>query len=119
MITKKQLRDWLDNSERTKVLEQMESYIDEEIKHNVLSGRTTFEVPTVIGNSFWGINKTSFYFLWYSKNLSDDSLIYVRNRILERYTNHGFLVSVTSSNYGKGRDYDNLKFTEVEIALNN
>ena len=24
MITKKQLRDWLDNSERTKVLEQME-----------------------------------------------------------------------------------------------
>ena len=119
MITKKQLRDWLDDSERIKVLEQMENYIDEEIKYNVLKGRTTFEVPTVIGNSLWGVSKTPLFSLWYSKNLSDDSLIYVRKRILERYNNHGFIVSVTSSNYGKGRDHDNLKFTDVENALDN
>lgn len=117
MITKKQLKDWLNFSERVKVLEEMESYVDETIKNEVLSGRTTFEIHTVIGNSLWGSRKTPFYFMWYSEKLSEDNLICVRKRLLEMYSNHGFLVKVINSNYGKGRDYDTLKFTNVENAL--
>ena len=119
MITKKQLRDWLDNSERTKVLEQMESYIDEEIKYNVLKGKTTFEIHTVIGNYFWGINKTSFYFLWYSKKLSEENLKIVRSKIIEMYQENYFDVTLKETETINGKKYDILKFTDIENALNN
>lgn len=117
MITKKQLRDWLDDSERTKVLEQMESYIDKTIKENVLNGRTTFEVHTVNGNSFWGINKTSFYLLWYSKKLSEENLKIVRSKIIEMYQENYFDVTIRKTETINGKNYDILKFTNVENVL--
>ena len=114
MITKKQLRDWLDDSERTKVLNEMERYIDEEIKYNVLNGRTTFEIHTVIGNSFWGISKTSFYFLWYKKKLSEENLKIVRSKIIEMYQENYFDITIRKTETINGKNYDILKFTNVE-----
>ena len=116
MITKENLKDWLAESERSKALETMESFIDEAIKKNALAGKMNFRVSTgKVGHSRH--EKTNFYKLWHAENLSRENQKIVQKKIVQKYKDFGFEVSVIREDCGWHSSYDALEFKNIHMLI--
>lgn len=101
MITKEDLKDWLNESARKDYARKLEEYIDKSIKANVLRGNTTFYIST--GDyTQEGSRKTPFYDLWNAKDLSDENRIDIKE---------------TSVDCGWNNHYFALKFSDIDNVV--
>lgn len=116
MVTKEELKDWLDESAREKYEEKLEEYIDKAIKKNALAGNTTFYISTGKYTTD-GSRKTAFYNLWYTNELSEDNREIVHRRIVNKYREAGFDVEKTKMDCGWHNHYFALKFTDIHKLL--
>lgn len=118
MVTKEQIRDWLDVDARNKHFKEIEKVIDAAIKRNAISGKTTFYISTGhVNNHAHRHEKSGFYDIWHCKGLSDDSTRIVQNKILEEYTNAGFNIEVVNIDCGWNSRYDGVQFTDIHKML--
>ena len=116
MITKEELRDWLDEDAREKRYEEIEKYIDKKAKEEILSGKRTFYISTGrVGNG--SDERTEFYKLWCSPDLSVASANKVRNKILKAYRDQGFDVDEVNVDCGWGSLYKAVRFENVHKVL--
>src|SRR5699024_8511600 len=100
MVTREQLKDWLDVNARKKYAEKLEKIFDDAIKRNALKGITTFVVSTGrLNNVMRRHEKTEFYSIWHTQDLSDDNREVVKREILKKYREHGFTVDVRSEEH--------------------
>ena len=118
MITKEQLRDWLDSNERSERVKKLERRIDSEIKANALKGDTTFYISTGrVDNVIRHHAKTSFYDEWHNEDLSKESVKAIQEEVLKMYRDAGFDVSVVDVDCGWHSRYKALQFTDIHKAL--
>ena len=118
MVTREQLKDWLDVNARKKYAEKLEEIFDDAIKRNALKGITTFVVSTGrINNVMRRHEKTEFYSIWHTQDLSDDNREVVKREILKKYREHGFTVDVVLDDCGWGSQYEAVMFTDIHKAL--
>lgn len=112
MVSKEDLKDWLDESSRREHVDKIEEYIDNCIKRNALRGETTFLIST----GRWaqrGSEQTFFYNLWHCSGLSTENTRVVQRRVLEKYRDFGFIVEETSVDCGWSNHYPALKFVDI------
>ncbi|WP_163183314.1 hypothetical protein [Neobacillus sedimentimangrovi] len=118
MVTKEELKDWLNESARKRYEEKLEKYIDESIKTNALSGKTTFDICTGKYTPD-GSRKTPFYDLWYTNELSEENREVVHKRIIEKYKSFGFDVKETTVDCGWHHSYFALEFKNIDKVIKN
>lgn len=122
MITRDQIRDWLEIDKREKVLIEIEKYIDNQLKAKLMKGETTIIISTMkYIDTFQTHEDTEFMGLWNNPELSEDNKEYVREQIVEKYRKHGFDVEVKQSNIAHTSDmkYDFLKFKDIHKMIEN
>lgn len=118
MITKEQLKDWLDVDARKRYAEKLERRFDSAIKHNALQGITTFCISTGrVNNAARTHEKTPFYDLWHTKDLSEDNKEKVKREVLDKYRDHEFNVLVVNEDCGWHSSYEAIKFADIHKAL--
>ena len=116
MITKDELKDWLDESSRKAHTEKIEEYIDGAIRRNALAGKTTFHIST--GEyTRQGSRKTAFYDIWYCEGLSEENRRIVQKRVLKKYRDFGFNVDEIWVDCGWSNDYRAIQFTDIEKVI--
>lgn len=116
MIKKEDLKDWLAESERFKAIEAIEIYIDEAIKKNALAGKMNFRVSTGrVGHGHH--ERTKFYKLWHAEDLSRENQKIVQKKIIEKYRDFGFEVSLISEDCGWHSRYDALEFKNINKVI--
>lgn len=116
MITKEQLKDWLDESARKKYESQLEKFIDNEIRENALQGETTFFVAT----GKWGrthSEKTPFYDIWHTDQLSKENREIVQQRVINKYRAFGFNVEESRVDCGWNNHFFALKFSDIHKVV--
>ena len=116
MVTKEQLKDWLNENARKKYEEELEKYIDNAIKINALQGNTTFYISTGMYTPD-GSSKTKFYDLWYTDKLSEENREIVHQKIINKYRKFGFDVTETQKDCGWHNHYFALKFTDIHKVI--
>ena len=116
MVTKEELKDWLNESARRKYEERLEEFIDNEIKMNALQGITTFYISTGKYTPD-GSKKTTFYKVWFTEELSEDNRKIVQKRVLEKYRDFGFDVVETTKDCGWHHHYFALKFIDIDKVI--
>ncbi|OAK70056.1 hypothetical protein [Lederbergia galactosidilytica] len=116
MVTKENLKDWLDVSSRSKYAKKLEEYIDSKIKINALDGKTTFYISAGRYTRD-GSTKTPFYDLWYTGELSETNRKLVHDLVINRYREFGFNVSKTSVDCGWNNNYFALEFKDIDKVL--
>lgn len=100
MITVEQIKDWSNERARRELSERIEAFIDNEIKEQLLGGHKDF---IKISTGYHGRDthyKSDFYELWCNDNMSQTSLMKVRNEIIEKYEAIG--LEVISRDYDEG-----------------
>src|SRR6185312_7020987 len=118
MISKDELRDWLDEDARKKYAEELEKIFDESIKRNALKGKTTFTISTGrVNNAASTHMKTDFYKIWNTSKLSDVNRNKVKNEILKKYRNAGFDVEVVREDCGWHSSYEAVQFKNIHKLL--
>ncbi|MEL3959461.1 hypothetical protein NST17_20125 [Caldifermentibacillus hisashii] len=119
MITKKELKDWLDENARVKYAEKLEEYIDKNIKENALAGNTTFYISTGKCTRYTldGGMKTSFYDIWNTKELSNESRKLVQEKVINKYREFGFDIEETTVDCGWDKHYFALKFHSINKVI--
>lgn len=119
MITKEQIRDWLEVDKRKDVLANIEGYIDDKLKENLMEGKTTIIIPTMkYIDAFQIHQETEFMELWESPELSDDGKEYVQKHIIDKYVTHGFDVSIEKGTKAHTNDkYEYIKFKNIHKMI--
>lgn len=118
MITKEELKDWLNESARREYEDDLEEYIDKVIKVNALQGKKTFYISTGEYTRS-GSRKTSFYNLWFTDRLSEENRRIVHERIINKYRKFGFDVQKDRVDCGWHNYYFALKFNNIDKVLEN
>lgn len=118
MVTKEQLKDWLDESARRDYEEKLEKFIDRFIKINALQGNLSFYISTGEYTRDGSI-ETEFYNLWYTNDLSKENRNIVHERILKKYRDTGFDVEETTVDCGWHNHYFALKFNDIDKVIEN
>ena len=116
MITKDDLKSWLNESGRKKYEEKLEKFIDEQIKKNALEGKTTFLIPT----GRWGnrySERTPFYDIWFTEELTKENREIVHQRVIRKYKDFGFDVERTQVDCGWNNRYFALRFKDIDKVL--
>src|SRR5690625_3648023 len=104
MVTKEQLRDWLDENIRQDRIKKIEKILDREIKENALAGKTTFYVSTgETINVSHRHQKSYFYDTWHNKDLTEESRELIKQEVLRKYREAGFDVSIVKIKHGWSR----------------
>lgn len=116
MVTKEQLKDWLDESAREEYGKKLEERIDKSIRENALRGKTTFYISTGEYTQD-GSRKTPFYDLWYTEELSEGNRRIVQEKVIKKYKNSGFDVEKTSVDCGWSNQYFALKFKDIDKVI--
>lgn len=116
MIAKEDLKDWLDENNRKEYAKKLESFIDGEIKSNALAGNTTFFIATGRYTKK-GSEKTPFYDLWNSNEISEDNRNFVQRIVIDRYREFGFVVRNSSVDCGWNNSYFALQFIDIHKVL--
>lgn len=120
MITKEQIKDWLEVDKRNKVLVDIEDYIDNHLKRNLMEGKTTISISTMKYIEAFQVHKeTEFMKLWSSPELSKDGKEYVQKSTIEKYVAHGFDVSVREGTVAHTSDvkYDYIQFKDIDKMI--
>lgn len=118
MITKEQLKDWLDTNARKEKFEILKKYINSQIKKNALKGTTTFYISSGEANNIRRTHqRTVFYDLWHCKGLSDDSTRVVQKEIIDAYKKAGFDIQVVNIDCGWNSNYKGLQFKNIHKML--
>jgi|SRR5690625_936122 len=116
MVTKEELKDWLNESARREYAKKLEERIDKSIKGNALRGNTTFYIST--GEyTREGSRKTPFYDLWYTGELSEENRKIVQEKVIKKYKDFGFDVEETSVDCGWNNNYFALKFSNIDEVV--
>ena len=116
MVTKEELKDWLNESARKKYEEELEKFIDREIKIHALKGKTTFYISTGEYTPD-GSRKTPFHKVWFTEELSEDNRTIVHRRILQKYRDFGFDVVETTKDCGWHHHYFALRFNNIDKVI--
>ena len=116
MVTKEELKDWLNENARREYAKILEECIDKSIKENALRGNTTFYIST--GEyTREGSRKTPFYELWFTEGLSEENRRIVREEVIKKYKDFGFDVEKTSVDCGWNNFYFALKFNGIDKVV--
>jgi hypothetical protein len=116
VVTKEELKDWLNESARKKYEEELEKYIDNAIKINALQGKTSFYIST--GKyTLDGSRKTPFYKVWFTDKLSEDNRELVHQKVLKKYREFGFDIEETTMDCGFHNHYFALKFIDIDKVI--
>lgn len=116
MVTKEELKDWLNESARIEYAKKLEERIDKSIKENALKGITTFYIST--GEyTREGSRKTPFYKLWYTEELSEENRKIVQEKVIKKYKDFGFDIKKTSVDCGWNNHYFALKFSNIDEVV--
>ena len=112
MVTKEQLRDWLDTNTRRERISKIEAILDREIKEHALAGKTTFYVST--GETlFRSHQKSYFYDIWHNEDLSEESREIIKQEVLAKYREAGFNVDVVDVDHGWDTRYEAVRFRDI------
>lgn len=118
MITKEQLKDWLDTNTRKERYEELEKHIDGCIKRHALRGNKTFTISTGrVNNSARTHEKTNFYDKWHNPDLSKESVKMIQDKVIGAYRGNGFDVTVVNEDCGWSSSYEALKFKDIHKVL--
>ena len=118
MVTKEDLRDWLDEDARKRYAKVLERIFDNAIKTNALNGRTTFLINTGrVNNAVGRHEKTEFYRIWHTEDLSDDNRNKVKKEVLDKYRAFGFSVKVVNVDCGWNSNYEAVQFIDIHKVL--
>ena len=112
MITVDQLKKWDrerqgKNVEKMNLEEQIEKYIDAQIKQQFLNGHNTLSISTGYYTPE-SDQKSDFYDLWCNENISQIELYDLRNKIIEKYKNIGVNINAVGFNEGFNSVYEGL-----------
>jgi len=114
MVTKEQLRDWLDADTRRKRIAKIEEVLDRKIKENALAGKTTFYVSTGETNNITHRHHEShFYDTWHNEDLSEESRGKIKREVLRKYREAGFEVDVVDLDHGWNSSYEAVRFRNI------
>lgn len=116
MIDKKDLKDWLKEADRKKAISEIEKVFDSAIKRNALAGKYDFIVSTGRYTRD-GSEKTGFYDIWYSPELSRENQNIVQNIAIKKYEDAGFEVRVGSHDCGWNNVYSAVEFKNIDKLL--
>ncbi len=116
MITKEELKDWLDESARKEYAKKLEERIDKSIKGNALRGNTTFHISTGEYTRD-GSRKTPFYDLWYTQDISEENRKIVQERVINKYKEFGFDIERSTVDCGWSNHYFALKFKDIDKVI--
>lgn len=117
LVTKEELKDWLNESDRKKYAKKLEEFIDKRIKGNALRGETTFYISA--GEyTREGSRKTPFYHLWNTEDISEENRKVVQERVVKKYRDFGFDIERTSVDCGWSNHYFALKFSDIDKVVN-
>lgn len=118
MITKEQLKDWLDTHKRKERLAELEKHIDGCIKHHALRGNKTFTISTGrVNNHARRHEKTNFYDKWHNPDLSKESIKMIQEEVVKAYKDNGFDVTVVNEDCGWNSSYEALLFKDIHKVL--
>jgi integrase len=118
MISKNELRDWLDEDARKQYAKKLEKVFDESIKRNALNGKTTFYISTGrVNNAARTHEKTGFYEVWHTSKLSDVNRKKVKREVLEKYRQAGFDIQFVREDCGWNSSYDAVQFKDIHKVL--
>jgi len=112
VVTKEQLRDWLDANTRRERIAKIEATLDRKIKEHALAGETTFYVST--GESLHRSHQKSyFYDIWHNEDLSEESREIIKKEVLAKYREAGFNVDVVCVDHGWDTRYEAVRFRDI------
>jgi|SRR5690625_1524926 len=114
MVTKEQLRDWLDTNTRRERISKIEAALDREIKEHALAGKTTFYVS--IGETIdvsHRHQKSYFYDTWHNEDLSEASQTMIKQEVLRKYREAGFDIDLIEVDYGWNSRYEAIIFRDI------
>lgn len=112
MVTKEQIKDWLEVGKKNQLEEEIEEYIDEKIKGSALRGQRTIYISTGYPDNNARRAVTNVFFeLWCSNKISRDNLLYVRKNIIEKYRQIGLKVEEKNFDEGWNSSFAGLKIT--------
>jgi len=116
MVTKEELKDWLNESARKNYAKKLEEYIDRSIKVNALKGNTTFYISTGEYTRD-GSRKTPFNGLWYTDEISEENRKIVHENTINKYREFGFKIERTSVDCGWNNHYFALMFKDIDKVI--
>lgn len=116
MITKENLKDWLNQSARDAYAKELESYIDRVIKKNALAGEVSFYISTGKHTTARSV-KTEFYDIWNTDKLSSNNRRIVQDEVIEKYRNFGFDLERAMIDCGWDNHYFALLFNDIDKVV--
>jgi hypothetical protein len=116
VVSKEELKDWLNENARKNYASKLEDFIDRQIKANALSGNTSFYISTGEYTRD-GSKKTPFYQLWNTAELSEENKKIVQESVVGKYKEFGFSIEKTSVDCGWHNHYFALKFNDIHKVL--
>lgn len=92
MITKEQIKDWLQIKVRQKSEVEIEKYIDKQLKENLMNGVTSFNIVThkTKPGHYGMLYSTEFNEIWNNPELSEDNKKKAQMNVIEKYRKNGF-----------------------------
>lgn len=118
MVTKEQLRDWLDTNTRKERVEAIERSLDALIKRNALAGETSFYLSTGETDNYARRHrKSTFYNTWHNKDLSEESQRAIKREVLRKYKDAGFVIEVVSVDHGWDSSYEAVQFKDIHKLI--
>lgn len=115
MLDRGDLKDWLNQSKRYDKLQELEDYIDSEIKMKALLGITTFTIE--LGRLKQKGKAPHYYKYWSMEELTEESAKMVRDEFLRRYKDFGFTVDIVRYTMGRDSGYIGAKFVDIHKVV--